>query len=137
LTGLDLHLHVPAGATPKDGPSAGVAMAVVLTSLLTGRLARSDVAMTGEITLRGKVLRIGGVKEKVLAARRVGIREVILPRQNEKNIKEDLSEELRQDMRIHLVSTIDEVLRLALKPAVATVQPGAGSAGPIEPALQP
>jgi ATP-dependent Lon protease len=133
----EVHLHVPSGAIPKDGPSAGVTMVSALVSELTGRPVRGDLAMTGEITLSGRVLPIGGVKEKVLAARRVGIREVILPRQNEKNIKEDLSEELRQDMRIHLVSTIDEVLRLALKPAVATVQPGAGSAGPIEPALQP
>jgi ATP-dependent Lon protease len=114
----EVHLHVPSGAIPKDGPSAGVTMATALASELTGRPVRGDVAMTGEITLSGRVLPVGGVKEKVLAARRVGIREVILPRQNEKNIKEDLSEELRQDIRVHLVSTIDEVVHLALSPAV-------------------
>ena len=110
----EVHLHVPSGAIPKDGPSAGVTMTTALVSELTGRPVRGDVAMTGEITLSGKVLPIGGVKEKVLAARRVGIREVILPRQNEKNVNEDLSPELRKDMTIHLVSTIDEVLKLAL-----------------------
>jgi len=112
----EVHLHVPSGAIPKDGPSAGVTMTVALVSELTGRPVRGDVAMTGEITLSGRVLPVGGIKEKVLAARRVGIREVVLPRQNEKNIKEDLSEELRRDMTIHLVSTIDEVLLLALQP---------------------
>ncbi len=112
----EVHLHVPSGAIPKDGPSAGVTMVTALTSELTGRPVRGDLAMTGEITLSGRVLPVGGIKEKVLAARRVGIREVILPRQNEKNIKEDLSDELRQDMRLHLVSTIDEVLQMALKP---------------------
>jgi ATP-dependent Lon protease len=112
----EVHLHVPSGAIPKDGPSAGVTMATALASELTGRPVRGDLAMTGEITLSGRVLPVGGIKEKVLAARRVGIREVILPRQNEKNIKEDLSEELRQDMTVHLVSTIDEVLQMALKP---------------------
>ena len=112
----EIHLHVPSGAIPKDGPSAGVTMTAALVSELTGRPVRGDVAMTGEITLSGRVLPVGGIKEKVLAARRVGIREVVLPRQNEKNIKEDLSEELRRDMTVHLVSTIDEVLLLALQP---------------------
>jgi ATP-dependent Lon protease len=112
----EIHLHVPSGAIPKDGPSAGVTMTTALVSELTGRPVRGDVAMTGEITLSGRVLPVGGIKEKVLAARRVGIREVVLPRQNEKNIKEDLSEELRRDMTVHLVSTIDEVLLLALQP---------------------
>jgi ATP-dependent Lon protease len=112
----EVHLHVPSGAIPKDGPSAGVTMTTALVSELTGRPVRGDVAMTGEITLSGRVLPVGGIKEKVLAARRVGIREVVLPRQNEKNINEDLSEELRRDMTIHLVSTIDEVLLLALQP---------------------
>jgi ATP-dependent Lon protease len=112
----EIHLHVPSGAIPKDGPSAGVTMTTALVSELTGRPVRGDVAMTGEITLSGRVLPVGGIKEKVLAARRVGVREVILPRQNEKNIKEDLSEELRRDMTVHLVSTIDEVLLLALQP---------------------
>jgi ATP-dependent Lon protease len=115
----EIHLHVPSGAIPKDGPSAGVTMTVALASEMTGRPVRGDLAMTGEITLSGRVLPVGGIKEKVLAARRVGIREVVLPRQNEKNINEDLSEDLRRDMTIHLVSTIDEVLLLALTPASA------------------
>jgi ATP-dependent Lon protease len=112
----EIHIHVPSGAIPKDGPSAGVTMAVALASELTGRPVRGDLAMTGEITLSGRVLPVGGIKEKVLAARRVGIKEVVLPRQNDKNVKEDLSDELRRDMTIHLVSTIDEVLLLALTP---------------------
>ena len=112
----EIHLHVPSGAIPKDGPSAGVTMVSALASELTGRTVRGDLAMTGEITLSGRVLPVGGVKEKVLAARRVGLREVILPRQNEKNVKEDFSDDLRRDMRIHLVSTIEEVLALALNP---------------------
>jgi ATP-dependent Lon protease len=113
----EIHLHVPSGAIPKDGPSAGVTMATALASELTGRAVRGDVAMTGEITLSGRVLPVGGVKEKVLAARRVGIRDVILPRLNEKNVKEDLSDELRRDITVHLVTSIDEVLELALLPA--------------------
>jgi ATP-dependent Lon protease len=117
----EIHLHVPSGAIPKDGPSAGVTMVTALASELTGRPVRGDLAMTGEITLSGRVLPIGGVKEKVLAARRLGIREIILPRQNDRNVKEDLSEDLRRDLTIHLVSRIDEVLELALTSApVAT-----------------
>ena len=115
----ELHLHVPSGAIPKDGPSAGVTMATALASELTGRPVRGDVAMTGEITLSGHVLPVGGIKEKVLAARRHGLLEVILPKQNEKNVKEDLSEDLRRELTIHFVSTIDEVLQLALQPAAA------------------
>jgi len=114
--GAEIHLHVPSGAIPKDGPSAGVTMTTALVSELTGRPVRGDIAMTGEITLSGRVLPVGGIKEKVLAARRVGIREVILPRQNEKNVNEDLSPVLRADLTIHLVSTIEEVLALALTP---------------------
>ena len=113
----EIHLHVPSGAIPKDGPSAGVTMVVALVSELTGRPVRGDVAMTGEITLSGHILPVGGIKEKVLAARRHGIPVVIVPRQNEKNIKEDLSEDLRRGMTVHFVSTIDEVVDLALKPA--------------------
>ena len=92
-------------------------MATALVSELTGRPVRGDVAMTGEITLSGKVLPVGGIKEKVLAARRVGIRDVILPRQNEKSVLEDIGEDLRRDLRIHLVSAIEEVIALALTPA--------------------
>ena len=100
---------MPSGAIPKDGPSAGVTMVSALASELTGRPVRGDIAMTGEITLSGRVLPVGGIKEKVLAARRHGITEVILPRQNEKNIKEDLTEELRRELTIHYVSHIEEV----------------------------
>jgi ATP-dependent Lon protease len=112
----EVHLHVPAGAIPKDGPSAGVTIATALASEVTGRPVRGDIAMTGEITLSGRVLPVGGIKEKVLAARRAGIREVILPRQNEKNVKEDLTEELRRELTIHFVQSVDEVLLLALLP---------------------
>ena len=118
----EIHLHVPSGAIPKDGPSAGVTLATALASELTRRPVRGDIAMTGEITLSGRVLPVGGVKEKVLAARRVGIREVILPKQNEKNVNEDLTEELRRDLTIHLVQTVDEVLLLALTPGVTAVK---------------
>jgi len=114
----EIHLHVPSGAIPKDGPSAGVTMVVALLSELTGRSVRGDVAMTGEITLSGRVLPVGGIKEKVLAARRHGIHEVVLPHQNEKNVKEDLSDELRRDMKVRLVSTVDEVVEITLQPAV-------------------
>jgi ATP-dependent Lon protease len=119
----EMHVHVPSGAIPKDGPSAGVTMATAMASQLTGRAVRGDLAMTGEITLSGRVLPIGGVKEKVLAARRVGIREVILPKANAKNVDEDLTPELRRDMTVHLVSTIDEVLALALLPVSSDMRP--------------
>jgi ATP-dependent Lon protease len=109
----DLHIHVPAGAVPKDGPSAGVALVTALVSLLTGRLVRSDVAMTGEITLRGKVLPIGGVKEKVLGARRAGITTVILPKRNEHDLDE-LPAELREQMTFVFAENADEVLKTAL-----------------------
>ena len=112
----EVHLHVPSGAIPKDGPSAGVTMVTALASELSGRPVRGDVAMTGEITLSGKVLPIGGVKEKVLAARRLGIFTVILPKQNEKNVNEDLSPELRKELTVHYVDTVDEVLAIALTP---------------------
>src|ERR1700719_314456 len=120
----EMHVHVPSGAIPKDGPSAGVTMVTAMASELTGRSVRRDVAMTGEITLSGRVLPIGGLKEKVLAARRVGIREVIVPKQNAKNVNEDLTPELRAEMTVHLVSTIDEVLALALTPVSTDVRPG-------------
>jgi ATP-dependent Lon protease len=109
----DVHVHVPAGAVPKDGPSAGVTMLAALVSLLTGRLVRNDLAMTGEITLRGAVLPIGGVKEKVLAAHRAGIRAVLLPARNEDDLK-DIPMEVRSTMRFHLVSDMDDALSIAL-----------------------
>jgi ATP-dependent Lon protease len=123
FTKAEMHVHVPAGAIPKDGPSAGVTMATALASALTGRPVRGDIAMTGEITLSGRVLPIGGVKEKVLAARRLGIHEVIVPKQNAKNINEDLTPELREGLTVHLVSTIDEVLALALQPVASDARP--------------
>ena len=116
----EIHLHVPSGAIPKDGPSAGITMVVALASALSGRPVRGDIAMTGEITLSGRVLPIGGVKEKVLAARRHGIREVILPRQNEKHVAEDLTDDVRRGLIVHYVSEMEEVLALALMPMSAS-----------------
>ncbi|MGC8763434.1 MAG: endopeptidase La [Acidobacteriota bacterium] len=112
----DLHVHVPQGAIPKDGPSAGVALTTSLVSLLTGRLVRDDLAMTGEITLSGKVLPVGGIKEKVLAAKRAGLSEVILPERNQGDL-EELTAEAKAGMTFHLVKEIPEVLQRALKPA--------------------
>lgn len=111
---LDIHLHVPEGAIPKDGPSAGITIATAITSALTAIPVRADIAMTGEITLRGKVLPIGGLKEKLLAAHRQGILEAILPRDNEKDLV-DVPEIIRNDMRLHAVDSMDDVLRLALE----------------------
>ena len=113
FSSFDLHVHVPEGATPKDGPSAGVTMATAIVSALTGREVRGDVAMTGEITLRGKVLAIGGLKEKALAARRVGITTVIIPKDNEKDL-EEMPEVLKRDVCFMPVSEIKEVLEIAL-----------------------
>jgi ATP-dependent Lon protease len=111
----DFHLHIPAGAQPKDGPSAGVTMATALVSLVSGRPVRADVGMTGEITLRGQVLPVGGIKEKVLAAHRSGLKTVILPKRNESDL-EDLPEEVRKSMKFTFVETVDEVLKAALLP---------------------
>ena len=113
----EIHMHVPAGAIPKDGPSAGVTMATALVSLLTGRRVRPHMAMTGEITLSGLVLPVGGIKEKVLAAKRAGITEVALPRQNAPHVEEDLKKEQLEGLALHYVKTMDEVLALALEPA--------------------
>ena len=118
----DVHVHVPEGAVPKDGPSAGVTMATALVSELAGRTVRGDLAMTGEITLSGNVLPVGGIKEKVLAARRVGVAKVILPKQNEAQVNDDLDEELRREIGVHYVSTIDEALDLALSPLAPAQQ---------------
>jgi ATP-dependent Lon protease len=112
----DLHVHVPAGAVPKDGPSAGITMATALSSALSGRAIRRNLAMTGEITIRGKVLPIGGLKEKMIAAHRAGIRNAILPAENERDL-EDIPDNVRSEMTFHLVSHMDEVLPLALVPA--------------------
>ncbi len=120
----NVHIHVPAGAIPKDGPSAGVTMVTVLVSLASGHKVRSDVAMTGEITLRGKVMPIGGIKEKVLAAYRSGIGTVIMPKKNEMDLMEDLPKELRDQMKFVFVSDIREVLDAALEPAGKKVASG-------------
>jgi ATP-dependent Lon protease len=109
----DVHVHVPEGATPKDGPSAGVAMATAMISVLTGIPVRKDVAMTGEITLRGRVLPIGGLKEKLLAALRSGIKTVLIPQENEKDLV-DIPDKVKSEMKIIPVSTVDEVLAEAL-----------------------
>jgi len=113
LAKVDLHVHVPAGATPKDGPSAGVAMFLALVSLLAGKPVRADVAMTGEISLRGLVLPIGGVKEKVLAALRAGIKTVMLPKRNEKDL-EDVPEEAREKLEFVLLENVEDALRCAM-----------------------
>jgi ATP-dependent Lon protease len=114
----DIHIHVPAGAIPKDGPSAGVTMATTLVSLLTGHRIQPLIAMTGEITLSGNVLPVGGIKEKVLAAKRAGVRDVILPAENRMNVEEDLTPEQLENLAVHYVKTIDEALQVSL-PSVA------------------
>jgi ATP-dependent Lon protease len=113
------HVHVPAGAVPKDGPSAGITMVTALASLLSDRPVRSEVGMTGEVTLQGKVLPIGGVKQKLLAAHRAGLKEVILPRRNEPDL-DDVPQQVRDEMQIHLVGDVADVLKLALEPAAAS-----------------
>jgi ATP-dependent Lon protease len=123
----DIHVHVPAGAIPKDGPSAGVTLVVALASLLTGRPVRPALAMTGEVSLSGRVLPVGGIKEKVLAAHRAGVRTVLLPRRNEKNLVEDVPRAVRDVLTVHLVDAVDQVVDLALEPA--TMRRPAAAAG--------
>jgi ATP-dependent Lon protease len=126
----DLHVHVPQGAIPKDGPSAGVTMFTALTSLLTDTRVRGDVAMTGEITLRGMVLPVGGIKDKVLAAHRSGIKMILLPERNRKDLP-DIPAAVRDELTIHFVSRMPEVLELALdrslRPVSVTQAPPASA----------
>lgn len=120
LDGRELHVHVPAGATPKDGPSAGITMVTAIASLLSGRPVKPTIGMTGEVTLQGRVLPIGGLKQKVLAAHAAGLTEVIIPERNEADL-EDVPSDVRDHMRFHIVGTVDQVLPLALEP-VAVAQ---------------
>ena len=112
----DLHIHVPAGAVPKDGPSAGVTMASAIASLLSGRPIKPALAMTGEVTLSGKVLPVGGIKEKVLAAKRAGIKTIILPERNRKDLIEDIPADLRRGMSFIFASNVHQVIEAALQP---------------------
>lgn len=130
---LDIHLHVPEGSIPKDGPSAGVTMVSVLVSILTDTPCRDDLAMTGEVTLSGHVLPVGGIKEKLLAAHRYGIKEVIIPKLNEKGMEEDLPEEIRKELKIHLASNLDDVLQIAFPTLAKALLP----AGPPKPDTTP
>ena len=113
LKGKEVHIHVPAGAIPKDGPSAGITMATALVSTLCGNKVRKDVAMTGELTLTGRVLPIGGVKEKLLGAVRAGISTIIIPKENEADL-EDLKDDVRKKLTVHLVENLNQVIDLAL-----------------------
>jgi len=110
-----VHVHVPAGATPKDGPSAGITMVTAIASMLTGRPVKSTIGMTGEVTLQGRVLPIGGLKQKVLAAHAAGLTEVIVPARNEADL-EDVPSDVKDHLTFHIVGTVDEVLALALEP---------------------
>jgi ATP-dependent Lon protease len=140
LKSIDLHLHVPKGGTPKDGPSAGVTMFSAVASLLLQASVRKDVAMTGEITLRGAVLPVGGIKEKLLAAHRAGIHEVLVPARNERDL-DDIPKDIREQLKVHLVKRVDEILPLVLE-APSPVPP-AGSLpppsmdGPSSPSMAP
>src|SRR5207249_1222330 len=129
LANRRLHLHVPAGAVPKDGPSAGITMATALASLASGRPVRPEVGMTGELTLSGRVLPIGGVKQKLLAAHRAGLTEIMIPARNEPDL-DDVPEEVRAGLTIHPLTDVADVLRLALRPAEQGDQ-----AGPAVPAV--
>ena len=116
LEGREVHVHVPAGAIPKDGPSAGITMVTAIASLLTARPVKSTIGMTGEVTLQGRVLPIGGLKQKVLAAHAAGLTEVIVPERNEADL-EDVPAEIRSQMTFHIVRSVDQVIAAALEPS--------------------
>jgi ATP-dependent Lon protease len=116
LAAGEIHLHVPAGAVPKDGPSAGAALATAIVSVLAGRRARGEVAMTGEISLRGRILPVGGIKQKLMAAARAGVQRVLLPRRNAKDLVE-VPDEVREKLDVVLVDSVEEALEHALEPA--------------------
>jgi len=132
LNGTDLHIHIPAGATPKDGPSAGVTIATAIVSLLTGRIVRPDLAMTGELSLRGVVLPVGGIKEKLIAAHRAGMTHIIIPAKNEKDLR-DLPKSVLAEINVTFVNDIEEVLVTALQPLQDTVSRQPTSTGPNTP----
>jgi ATP-dependent Lon protease len=127
----DVHIHVPEGAIPKDGPSAGITLATTLVSALARVPIRKDVAMTGEITLRGKVLPIGGVKEKVLAAHRAGVKNIVLPKDNEKDLA-DIPKNVLDTLNVYMVQTMDEVLKIALAEPLTGRRPVTEPAGPVD-----
>jgi len=129
LADSDIHIHVPAGAIPKDGPSAGITMTTALASLFSGRKVKPLLAMTGEVTLSGRVLPIGGLKEKALGARRAGITTIICPERNRKDAMEDLPTEIRNDIKFEFVKDVSEVLDLALLPAETESVKGEGASG--------
>jgi ATP-dependent Lon protease len=134
LGSIEVHIHVPAGAIPKDGPSAGTTMSTALVSAMSGRPVRKDVAMTGETTLRGRVLPIGGVKEKVLAAHRAGIKNLILPKDNEKDLA-DIPKNVLDTLNVYMVQTMDEVLKIALAEPLAGRLPAEAQAEPVDSAI--